>query len=94
VHILVYPMFLYKLYFMATPRHSKPLLLNKYIYIVVLAPDLQKVSVYSNIDFPYHGSTAKLLLLLILIKWPYPSFTASLQTLKSLQALWLLWHTD
>jgi hypothetical protein len=71
-------MFLCKSYFMATPGYSEPLLPDKYVYIVVLAPNLRKVSVYSNTDFSHHSSTTELLLLLILIKWPYPSFTASL----------------
>ena len=48
-------------------RDTKPLLLEFYIYIAVLASDLRTVSIYSVMKFLYNSSTIKLLLLLILI---------------------------
>jgi hypothetical protein len=62
---------------MATPRHFEPLPLPNHVRIIALTPDLQRVSFYSVIKFLYHCSTIKLLLLLILIKWLYLSFKAS-----------------
>lgn len=78
MHISVYPIFLYKSYSIATLKHSEPLLLENYIYIVALTPNLQKVSVYRSTEFLHHSSTTELLLLLILIKGSYLSFKASL----------------
>ena len=62
------PIFIYKLYSMATPKHSKPLLLEIYVYVIALAPNLQRIPFNSIIKFFYYSSTIKLLLLLILIK--------------------------
>ncbi len=72
------PIFLYKSYPVATPKHSETLLLENYVRIVALAPDLQKVSFHSAIEFLSHSSTIKLLLLLIFMKGSYPSFKALL----------------
>ena len=55
------------LYFVAIWEYSEPLLLEIYIYIAILASDLQTVSIYNIIKFLYNSSTIKLLLLLILI---------------------------
>jgi hypothetical protein len=40
VHTLISLIFFYKLYSVATPRYPKLLLLENYIYIVALTPDL------------------------------------------------------
>ena len=51
------------LYFVAIWEYSKPLILEFYIYIAVLASDLRTVSIYSVTKFLYNSSTIKLLLL-------------------------------
>lgn len=38
---------------MATPKHFEPLLLKNHVLVVALTPDLQRVSFYSVIEFPY-----------------------------------------
>jgi hypothetical protein len=76
MYTIISPISFYKLYSVATPGHSEPLLLLYHLRIVVLAPDLQRVSFYSVIKFLYHSSTIKLLLLLIRIKWLYLCFQA------------------
>ena len=58
----------YKLYSVATPRHLKPLLLEYYIIIVALTPDLKRVFFYSLTEFLYHSSMTELILPLILNK--------------------------
>ena len=83
-----------KLSSVATPGHPKPLPLPNHLRIVALAPDLERVSIYSVIKFLYHSSTIKLLLLLILIKWLYLSFKALVLRWKSRSAFWLLWHAN
>ena len=45
------PVFSYKSYSVATPRHPEPLLLENHVRIIALTPDLQRVSFYSVIDF-------------------------------------------
>jgi hypothetical protein len=55
MHILIPPIIFYILYSVATPRHPEPLLLENYVRIVALTPDLQRVSFYSVIDFLYHS---------------------------------------
>jgi hypothetical protein len=50
VYTLISPIFLYKSCSVATPEHSEPLPLENYVRVVALAPDLQKVSVYSTIN--------------------------------------------
>ena len=62
------PIFLYKSCSVATPQHSEPLLLENYVHIVVLAPNLRKVSFYGVIEFLNHISTIELLPFLILYK--------------------------
>jgi hypothetical protein len=57
VHTLISPIFSYKLYSVATPRHPKLLLLENHVRIIALTPDLQRVSFYSVIGFLYHSST-------------------------------------
>jgi hypothetical protein len=74
VYTLISPIFPYKLYSVATPRHLEPLLLENHVRIIALTPDLQRVSFYSLIDFLYHSSTTELIPSLILIKESYPSF--------------------
>jgi hypothetical protein len=61
---------------MATPEYSEPLLLENYIRIVALAPDLQKVSVDSATEFLYHSSTIELLSLLTLTRTLGPHYYA------------------
>ena len=68
MHILISLIFSYKLCFVATPRHPKPLLLENHIYIVTLTPDLQRVSFYSITDFLYYNSITELISFLILYK--------------------------
>ena len=87
IPILISPIFLYKLYSITSSKYSKPFLLEHYICIITLTPNLQKVSIYSIIEFLYYISTIKLVLLLILIKRSFPSFRASLLCQKSLSAL-------
>jgi len=87
VHIQISPIFLYKLCSMATSKHSESLPLENYVCIVALAPDLQKVSFYSETEFLNHSSTNKLLLFLILIKGSYPSSKALLLCWKSFISL-------
>ena len=53
---------------MATPKQNKPLLLENKVYVVALTPGLQRVSIYSVIDFFYHNYATEPILLLILIK--------------------------
>ena len=93
-HILISPLLFYKLYSMATPRHSNPLLLKNHVYIVAIISDLQRVSFYSITDFLYHSSTTELIPSLILIKGSYPSDKPSLLCKKSLSVLWLLWRAN
>ena len=71
MHTLISPIFSYKLYLVATPRHPKPLPLENHVYIIALTPDLQRVSFYSIVDFLYHSSATRLLLSLILVKQSY-----------------------
>jgi hypothetical protein len=56
VHILISPIFSYKLYSVATPGQPEPLLLENHVCIIMLMPDLQRVSFYSVIGFLYHSS--------------------------------------
>ena len=77
VHTSISPIFLDKLCSVATCEYSEPLLLENYIHIVALVPDLWRVSFHSAIEFLYHTSTIELLPLQILIKGFYPSFKAS-----------------
>ena len=72
------PIFVYKLCSIATAKHSEVLLLENYVRIVALAPDLRKVHLYSATEFLYYNSTIELLLLLMLIKRSYLSFRALL----------------
>jgi hypothetical protein len=88
------PIFSYKLYSMATPRHPKPLLLENHVCIIAFTPNLQRIFFYSIIDFLYYSFTTKLILSLILIKGPYPSSKASHLCRKSSSALWLLWRAN
>jgi hypothetical protein len=90
VHTLISPIFSYKLYSVATLRHSETLPLENHIRIVALTSDLQRVSFYSVINILYHSSTTELLLSLILIKRSYLSSKASHLCRKSSSALWLL----
>jgi hypothetical protein len=94
VHISIFSIFSYKLYSVATLRHPEPLLLENHVHIIVLIPDLQRVSFYSIIDFLYHSSTTELIPFLIFIKESYPSSKASLLYRELSSALWLLQYTD
>jgi hypothetical protein len=62
VHTLISPIIFYKLCSVATLGHPKLLLLENYILIVALTPNLQRVSFYSVIEFLHHSSTTKLIL--------------------------------
>jgi hypothetical protein len=94
VHTPMPPVFSYKSYSVATPGHPEPLPLKNHIRIIALTPDLQSVSYYSVIDFLHHSSTTELIPSPILIKEPYPSSKASLQSRESSLALWLLWRAN
>ena len=94
IYIQISPIFLYKSCSIATFRYFKPLLLEIYVRVVALAPDLQRVPFYNIIKFLYYSSTIKLLLLLILIKGLYPSFKALVLCQKSRLALWLLQYVN
>jgi hypothetical protein len=52
MHTLIPPINFYILYSIATPKHSKPLLLESHVCIVAFTPDLQGVSFYSIIRVP------------------------------------------
>jgi hypothetical protein len=78
IYILIFLILFYKLYFVATPRYFKPLLLENHIYTISLIPDLQRVSFYSTIEFFYYSFTIKLILSLILIKGSYLSFSLTI----------------
>jgi len=78
VHTLTSSIFLHQSCSVATYKHSKLLLLENYVRIVALAPDLRKVHLYSATEFLYYNSTIELLLLLMLIKRSYLSFRALL----------------
>jgi hypothetical protein len=94
VHTLVSPIFSYKLYSVATPRHPEPLSLENHVRIIALTPDLHRGSFYDITDFFYYSSATELLLSLILIKGSYSSSKASHLCRKSSLALWLLWRAN
>jgi hypothetical protein len=71
VRTLISPIFSYKLYSVATLGHPDPLLLENYIRIIALTPDLQRVSFCNIIGLLHHSSTTKLITSLILIKELY-----------------------
>jgi hypothetical protein len=87
VYTSISPIFSYKLYSVATPKHLEPLPLENHVRIVALTPDLQRVSFYNIIDLLYHSSTTELILSRTLIKRSYPSSEALLLYRKSLLAL-------
>jgi hypothetical protein len=72
---------------MATTEHFEPLLLENYVRIVALTPDLRTVPFMSVTEVPYHSSTTELLSLLLLIKGSYLSFKVYYYTRKSSLAL-------
>jgi hypothetical protein len=88
VHTLISPIIFYKVCFVATSRHPKPLLLENHFYIIALTPNLQRVSFYNIIVFFYYSFTTELILSLILLKESYPSSKVLLLCRKSLLALW------
>ncbi len=72
---------------MAILKHFEPLLLEYYVRIVALTPELRKVSFYRVTEFLKHRSTIEILLFLILIRGSYPSSKASLLCWSSLISL-------
>lgn len=46
---------------MANPKHLELLSLKKYVCVVALAPDLQRVPLCGIIDFLHYSSTIELL---------------------------------
>ena len=68
MYTLIPPIMFYKLYSMATPGHLNPLLLEYYVYIITLTPNLQRVSFYSVIEFLYPSPITELILPPILNK--------------------------
>jgi hypothetical protein len=77
MHTSISPIFSYKLYPVATPRHSKPLPLLNHLRIITLTPNLQRVSFYSTIEFLHYSPTTKLLSSLIYITGSHPSSKTS-----------------
>jgi hypothetical protein len=77
---------LYKSRSVATPDHLKPLILENYVRIVALGPDLRAASFYNVREFLLHSSTIELIVLLILMKGYYLSYKASLLCTKSSSA--------
>jgi hypothetical protein len=69
VHTLTSPIILYyKSRSVATPGYPEPLILENYVRIVALGPDLRAVSFYNVREFLLHNSTIELIVLLILMK--------------------------
>jgi hypothetical protein len=60
VHTSISPIILYKLCSVATSKYFETLLLENYVRIIALAPDLQTVLLYSTIEFLYHSFTTEL----------------------------------
>ena len=75
---------------MATLEPLEPLLLNNYVRVVTLAPDLRATSFYDAREFFHYSFVINFLLLLILIKGSYPILKSLLPSWKSSLALWLL----
>ena len=59
-HTSTSPIIVYKLYSVATVKHSEPLPLENQVRIATLTPDLRRVSFYSMTDFLRHSSTTEL----------------------------------
>ena len=55
VHTSIFPIIFYKLCSIVTPGHPKLLLLENHVRIIAITPNLQRVSIYSVIDFLYHS---------------------------------------
>lgn len=53
IHISIQPIILYKSYSIATPEPLEQLLLNNYVRIVALKPDLQVAFFYYTKEFFY-----------------------------------------
>jgi hypothetical protein len=79
---------------MATPEDPKALLFKIHIYVVARAPDLKRVSFYSEMEFLYYSSTTSLLVSLIYKKGSYPRSGTLPQHGKSSSALWRLWRAN
>jgi hypothetical protein len=87
MHTATHLIILYKSYSVATVEPLEPLLLNNYIRVAALAPDLRAASFYNAREFFYYSSIINLLLLLILMKGSYPIFYSLLPSWKSSSAL-------
>jgi hypothetical protein len=90
MHISISSIVLYKSCSVATPKHSEPLLLENYVYIVVLTPDLRRVFFYNATELLYYSSTIKFLLALILMECLIRALRPYYYAGKSSSALWLL----
>ena len=87
MHISTQLTILCKLYSVATVELLEPLLLNNYVRVVTVAPDLRAASFYGARVFFHYSSVINLLLLLILIKGSYPILKSLLPSWKSSSAL-------
>jgi hypothetical protein len=79
-----------KPYSVATVEPLEPLLLNNYVRVAALAPDLRAASFHDAREFFHYSSVINLLLLLILMKGSYLILKSLLLSGKSSSALWLL----
>jgi hypothetical protein len=72
MYTLIQLIILCKSYSVATLEPLKPLLLNNYVRVVTLTPDLRAASFHDAREFFHYSSVINLLLLLILMKGSYP----------------------
>ena len=61
IYISLFPIFLYNLYSVALSEYSKSFLLENYIYVIILAPNLRTVPLDTRIELLYYSSTIELL---------------------------------
>ena len=79
IHMLRFIIILYKSCNRASFKHLGQLPPINYIYIVTFAPNLQRASFYSIIEYLSSSTTIKLLLHYNTYKWSYLSLRALLQ---------------
>jgi hypothetical protein len=83
VHTVASPIIFDKLYYMTTPDCLKCFRSKNYVQIVILTPNLQRVSFCSVIDSLYHSLTNTLLLPLI----PMEGFIRALRPLINMREI-------
>jgi hypothetical protein len=74
--------------------HLEPFPLENHIRIIALTLDLQKVSLYSIIDFLHYNVTTELIPSPMLYKGVLSEFSDLTTISESSSALWLLWRAD